>query len=181
LIAIVGGVIGSVLLLIAIGIVVLVLIVLKRRRRRRKQTTNTTQTFNTNPQDPNYVNLNSNSSTHSLSLSFQTDFVLNLCTFDINFLSPFVSQIETEQQNQNQNQSGPQSEVILSNYVVLQQSQIKYNELVIEKEIGEGSYGKVCFGKWNGAPVALKFCRNKAKLGEFMQEVRLIMYVCECE
>jgi predicted Ser/Thr protein kinase len=51
------------------------------------------------------------------------------------------------------------------------------NELVIEKEIGEGSYGRVCLGKWNAAPVALKFCRKKGKLDEFMHEVRLMMYV----
>jgi flagellar biosynthesis/type III secretory pathway M-ring protein FliF/YscJ len=38
LLAIVGGVIGSVFLLIAIGIIVLVLIVLKRRRRRKQAT-----------------------------------------------------------------------------------------------------------------------------------------------
>jgi predicted Ser/Thr protein kinase len=63
-------------------------------------------------------------------------------------------------------------------HISLPKSQITYNELSIEKEIGKGSYGKVCVGEWNGTRVAIKFCRNKTKLTEFMHEVRLIMYVC---
>jgi predicted Ser/Thr protein kinase len=58
------------------------------------------------------------------------------------------------------------------------QSQILFNELVVEKEIGEGSYGKVFLGKWNDAPVALKFCRNNVKIEEFIFEVKVMMYVC---
>jgi FtsZ-interacting cell division protein ZipA len=50
LIAIVGGVIGGVLLLIAIGIIVLVLIVLKRRRRRKQTRKRKQQTKNISPQ-----------------------------------------------------------------------------------------------------------------------------------
>jgi hypothetical protein len=56
-------------------------------------------------------------------------------------------------------------------------SQVAFNELTIEKEIGEGSYGKVCLGKWNKALVALKFCKKKGKMEEFMAEVKLMMYV----
>jgi hypothetical protein len=55
------------------------------------------------------------------------------------------------------------------------QSQISVNELVIEKEIGEGSYGKVCLGKWNGAVVALKFCKKKGKLEDFLAEVKVMV------
>jgi hypothetical protein len=55
-------------------------------------------------------------------------------------------------------------------------SQISFNELTIEKEIGEGSYGKVCVGKWNQAAVALKFCRRKGNMNEFMNEMKLMMY-----
>jgi len=54
-------------------------------------------------------------------------------------------------------------------------SQVSFNELTIEKEIGEGSYGKVCLGKWNKAPVALKFCKKKGKMEEFMAEVKLMI------
>jgi predicted Ser/Thr protein kinase len=60
---------------------------------------------------------------------------------------------------------------------IIKQSGISFDELVIEKEIGEGSYGKVFFGKWNDAPVALKFCRNTLKTEEFISEIKVMMYV----
>jgi predicted Ser/Thr protein kinase len=44
---------------------------------------------------------------------------------------------------------------------MIKHSQIAFKDLVVEKEIGEGSYGKVCFGTWNNAPVAFKFCKKK--------------------
>jgi hypothetical protein len=75
--------------------------------------------------------------------------------------------LDTNQQNSNNS--------VTFNQTKLQQSQITYNELVIEREIGEGSYGKVCVGKWNAACVALKFCRKKGNLNEFMQEMKLMM------
>jgi hypothetical protein len=59
----------------------------------------------------------------------------------------------------------------------LKHSQISYNELVVEKELGEGSYGKVCLGRWNDAPVALKFCRKKGSIEDFISECRIMMYV----
>jgi hypothetical protein len=58
----------------------------------------------------------------------------------------------------------------------LKRSLISYNELVVEKQIGEGSYGKVCLGKWNNAAVALKFCRNKGSIEDFAKEIRVMMY-----
>jgi len=39
----------------------------------------------------------------------------------------------------------------------------------------EGFYGKVYLGKWHSAPVALKFCKNKGKIEEFMKEVKLMV------
>jgi len=50
------------------------------------------------------------------------------------------------------------------------------NEIAIVKELGEGSYGKVCLGKWRAARVALKFCKNKENLDEFINEVKLIWH-----
>jgi serine/threonine protein kinase len=47
--------------------------------------------------------------------------------------------------------------------------------LTIEKKIGTGGYGKVCLGKWNAAPVALKFCKKKGNLEDFMREIQLMM------
>jgi predicted Ser/Thr protein kinase len=57
------------------------------------------------------------------------------------------------------------------------QTQISFNELVFEKEIGEGSYGKVYLGRWNDAPVALKFCRNKSTIDDFVSEIKIMTYV----
>jgi len=54
-------------------------------------------------------------------------------------------------------------------------SQISFNELVIEKEIAEGSYGKICLGRWNDAPVALKFCRKKASVEDFVSEIKIMV------
>jgi predicted Ser/Thr protein kinase len=56
-------------------------------------------------------------------------------------------------------------------------SQISFNEIFVEKELGEGSYGKVCLGRWNDAPVALKFCKQRGKLDDFMSEVKIMVYV----
>jgi len=53
--------------------------------------------------------------------------------------------------------------------------QIPYKDLIIEKDIGEGGYGKVQLGRWNSAPVALKFCRTKTNTEEFMREVKLMV------
>jgi predicted Ser/Thr protein kinase len=58
---------------------------------------------------------------------------------------------------------------------LMKRSQISFNEIQVEKELGEGSYGKVYLGKWNGAPVALKFCKKKGIMEEFLKEVKLMM------
>jgi hypothetical protein len=63
------------------------------------------------------------------------------------------------------------------NRKLLQRSQISFNQIAVEKELGEGSYGKVFLGKWNSAPVALKFCKKKNKIEDFMREIKLMMYV----
>jgi hypothetical protein len=44
----------------------------------------------------------------------------------------------------------------------LSPSEIPLNELEIENEIGSGTYGRVCIGKWkkNKYRVTLKFCQN---------------------
>jgi predicted Ser/Thr protein kinase len=60
---------------------------------------------------------------------------------------------------------------------LLERSEIAFSEMIVEKELGEGRYGRVCLGKWNAALVALKFCKNKGKLDDFMKEIRLMVYV----
>jgi len=57
----------------------------------------------------------------------------------------------------------------------LSPSQISINELEIRKEIGEGTYGRVCVGKWKKYRVALKFCHNGGKIDEFMREANLMI------
>jgi serine/threonine protein kinase len=54
--------------------------------------------------------------------------------------------------------------------------QIPFEDIEIEKELGKGSYGRVCLGRWNDTPVALKFCKEKEKLDEFLKEATLMMY-----
>jgi predicted Ser/Thr protein kinase len=54
--------------------------------------------------------------------------------------------------------------------------QIPFEDIKIEKELGKGSYGRLCLGRWNDKPVALKFCKEKEKLDEFLKEATLMMY-----
>jgi hypothetical protein len=70
-----------------------------------------------------------------------------------------------------------QTDLSTSSASSMAKSQISFKELTIEKELGEGGYGKVCLGKWNAAPVALKFCKKKGNIEDFMREIRLMMFV----
>lgn len=54
--------------------------------------------------------------------------------------------------------------------------QIRFEDIEIEKELGKGSYGRVCLGRWNDTPVALKFCKEKQALDDFLKEATLMMY-----
>lgn len=51
-------------------------------------------------------------------------------------------------------------------------------EFSIEREIA-GSYGKVCFGKWNGVPVVWKYGRQKGNIDHLMNEIKMIVYVLD--
>jgi serine/threonine protein kinase len=57
---------------------------------------------------------------------------------------------------------------------LLTPGQLPLNELEIGKEIGEGTYGRVCVGKWKKYRVALKFCQNRGMMDEFMREANLM-------
>jgi len=74
-------------------------------------------------------------------------------------------------------QSGPtnQTQLLETSGTFTKYSQISMNEIAIVKELGEGSYGKVCLGKWRAARVALKFCKNKENLDEFINEMKLMI------
>jgi serine/threonine protein kinase len=58
----------------------------------------------------------------------------------------------------------------------LSPSEIPLDELEIGSEIGSGTYGRVCVGKWkkNKYRVTLKFCQNRGKIDEFMKEANLM-------
>jgi serine/threonine protein kinase len=58
---------------------------------------------------------------------------------------------------------------------VVRPSQISINEITVERELGEGSYGKVCFGRWGDAPVALKFCKEIENLNNFINEIKIMV------
>lgn len=65
--------------------------------------------------------------------------------------------------------------ICIATTILTPNCQISFNEIVVEREIGEGSYGKVFLGKWNDAPVALKFCRNNVSIEEFNSEIKVMM------
>jgi len=52
---------------------------------------------------------------------------------------------------------------------------IPFNELIVDKIIGEGRYGKVYLGKWNKIPVALKFCGVAGSINEFIDEANIMI------
>jgi len=88
------------------------------------------------------------------------------------------SQISNAKINQNHNdENRNQSETRIQTIspTSTRCTQISIRELAVEKELGEGSYGKVCVGTWNGACVVLKFCKNKGQLEEFINEMKLMI------
>jgi hypothetical protein len=102
--------------------------------------------------------------------------------------------LQTNQQETNESDIKPQTKITSSQYIAitkstaqLQTSQvtqsvelsarhhIPFEDIEVQKEIGKGSYGKVCLGRWNGAAVALKFCKEKEGLEDFWKEANLMM------
>jgi predicted Ser/Thr protein kinase len=54
-------------------------------------------------------------------------------------------------------------------------SQIPFKDIVLEQMIGDGSYGKVYLAKWNSAHVAVKFCKGKGQLDNFLREINVMI------
>jgi hypothetical protein len=63
-----------------------------------------------------------------------------------------------------------------SNIELSNKHQIPFEDIEIGNELGRGSYGRVCLGRWSGTSVALKFCKEKGGLDEFWKEVKLMTY-----
>jgi len=81
----------------------------------------------------------------------------------------------TDQRTDLMRPTNPSDAVPVALSSLLKHSQISFTELTVERKIGRGSYGKVCLGKWNAAPVALKFCRKKEGLEDFVREIRVMV------
>jgi hypothetical protein len=62
------------------------------------------------------------------------------------------------------------------NIEIANKQQISLEDIEVLNELGRGSYGRVCLGQWNGAAVALKFCKEKGGLDKFWKEVKLMTY-----
>jgi len=150
--AVVGIVVGLVALLIGIGFVLFLVLFIKRRKQKQRK-------FN--------KNMSSDSAqTHSPSPPLPP-------------LPPPPSSDPHENRNAfeltNRTTSSTPSESMLSYQMSMKRWQIAFNDIVVEKEVGEGSYGKVCLGKWNAASVALKFCRKNRKIEDFLQEMKIMI------
>jgi hypothetical protein len=85
-------------------------------------------------------------------------------------------QCSTIQQTSETSNTITLTELLTKSSATTQKSQIPFNELIIEKKIGIGGYGEIWLGKWNSALVALKFCKNKGEIEDFMREIKLMMY-----
>jgi len=148
--ALVGIIVAIVAVLIGIGILVLILLL----RRRKKKKKNVAPSAGTNTM-------------HASSTSLQE---LLAISRDDASLKGSQSTLKGSQNTLKGSQN-----LLARSQSVLRHSQIPFNELIIEKEIGMGSYGRVCLGRWNHGPVALKFCRKKENIDDFAQEVRVMI------
>jgi len=149
-----SGVIAAIVIVvvvpISVGIILFLVILIRKRKQTKKKPKKDTPT----------------QQQHTVAQSNERSLV---------YLEP--SEYSTKQQTESENTQ--QSRLLISTTssisTATKYSQVPFKELIVEKEIGEGGYGKVCLGKWNAAPVALKFCKKKGKLDEFMKEVKLMI------
>jgi len=138
-------VIGVVMILIGVGIILFLFIFIKRKKRRQK-----------------------NIISQSKSLKLQEISMNTTSTISSD------STLHPSTKTYRQNEVPKSSEIVVSNLNSTHYSRISLNELIVEKEIGEGSFGKVYLGKWHNAVVALKFCIS-GKIEEFIQEINLMI------
>jgi predicted Ser/Thr protein kinase len=66
------------------------------------------------------------------------------------------------------------TQTINSTVNIFSRSQVSYSDLLFGKSLGKGAFGEVFFGHWKGIPVAMKVCKSKSKLEEFLHEMKLI-------
>jgi len=146
--AIVGIVVGISALLIAIGLILFLVLFIKRRRQRNATSHHIVpqqHTITPSQQTTNYIAI-------SPRQKLQNE------TFN---QTQTQTQMQTHTQTQTQTQT--QTRILRPPQSVTKYTEVPYNEILIDKDLGEGSYGKVCLGKWNAAPVALKFSTSKCR------------------
>jgi len=93
---------------------------------------------------------------------------------DINFTIANELTINNSQATLTTNTIQDTTQTINSTVNILPKSQISYSDLLFDKSLGKGAFGKVFFGHWKGIPVAMKVCKSKSKLEEFLYEMKLI-------
>jgi serine/threonine protein kinase len=80
--------------------------------------------------------------------------------------------------DQNKQLTTSSKEAMMEKGVVLtlqERLKVPWNDITIIRQIGKGSYGKVCLGKWQHTEVAVKFCSDLGNLEEFLKEAELMM------
>jgi hypothetical protein len=133
--------------LIVGGIILLIVLILRKKKKQRVQ------------QQIEEIEIDNNPSSQTIS-SRNSD----------TQYSPIVKMSQTE------SFKNSQPLVSSSNVELAKKHQISFQDISVEKELGKGSYGRVYLGRWNGAPVALKFCKEKEGLEDFWKEANLMMY-----
>jgi hypothetical protein len=153
--ALIGGLIGGLVgvLLVVGGIVVLVILL---RKKRKKSTSD--RSIEALPMEEQTKTLPTNQQgVHESEIQSQT---ANTASHYIP-IAKSTAQSQTSQSTQNVELSA--------------KHRIPFEDIEIQKEIGKGSYGEVCLGRWNGTAIALKFCKEKEGLEDFWKEANLMM------
>jgi serine/threonine protein kinase len=147
----IGGIVG--LLLVGSGIIILVILL---RKKRKKSTSN--RSIEELPMEEQTKTLQTNQQqAHESDTRSQTT----------NTSSHYMPIAKSTAQSQ--------ASEITKNVELSAKHHIPFEDIEVQKEIGKGSYGIVCLGRWNGAAVALKFCKEKKELEDFWKEANLMI------
>jgi hypothetical protein len=157
------GVLSSIVgVLIVGGIILLIVLILRKKRKNQKK-----MLLTTNEQSQEQQSQNENNP------EAQKEGETTDKTISQTLSTHYQAIASTHLVSTNASKSTPSIEIA-------NKHQIPFQDIKIEKELGKGSYGKVCLGRWNRAQVALKFCKEKEGLQDFWREANLMMYKISC-
>jgi hypothetical protein len=148
LIFLIEGVLTSIVGVLIVGGIILLIVLILRKKKKKQRI----------QQQIEEIEIDNNPSSPTTSRQSDTQY------------SPILKMSQTESFKNSQPLASP------SNVELAKKHRIPFQDISVEKELGKGSYGKVCLGRWNGAPVALKFCKEKEDLEDFWKEANLMMY-----